>query len=76
MATATYAYTAPAAERCLRSVTKSIFPELPLRSLFSRLLQQAPVACYLRALSCLLYLWSQEKPSEDSAWQTRIEPQP
>ena len=63
----------------LDCVTKSIFPELPLPSLFSRLLWQAPIACYLRALFCaldFLYLWSQEKPSEDSAWQTRIEPQP
>ena len=60
----------------LDCVTKSIFPELPLPSLFSRLLWQAPIADNLRALSCLLYLWSQEKPIEDSAWQTRIEPQP
>ena len=61
----------------LDCVTKSIFPELPLPSLFSRLLWQAPMLA-ISALSSahFLYLWSQEKPSESSAWQTRIEPQP
>ena len=40
----------------LDCLTKSIFPELPLPSLFSRLLWQAPIACYLRALFCALSL--------------------